>query len=185
MTRILSTLAALVLLGLAGPALAGDPPAATPAAPSAPIDRWAPFRPLLGSWEGKSSGQPGNGSVRREYRLVLGEKFLEVRNTSTYPPQEKNPKGEVHEDFGYISYDKARKAFVFRQFHGEGFVTTYLAEPTASGFVFTSEAIENIPAGFRARETYRLEAGGLIETFELAEPGAGFETYSESRLSRP
>lgn len=183
MTRNPFPVAVLFLL-LAAPAMA-DEKVETPAAKPAPVDRWALFRPLLGSWEGTSSGQPGNGTVRREYRLILGDKFLEVRNTSTYPAQEKNPKGEVHEDFGYISYDKGRKAFVFRQFHGEGFVTTYLGEATPTGFVFTSEAIENIPAGFRARETYRLEEGkGFVEVFELAEPGAEFETYSESRLSR-
>ena len=72
---------------------------------------------------------------------------IEVLNTSTYPPQEKNPKGERHEDRGYISYDTARKQFVFRQFHVEGFVNTYVASPTALPIVFGSEAIENIPAG--------------------------------------
>jgi len=45
-----------------------------------------------------------------------------MRNQSTYPPQAKNPKGEQHEDRGFISYDKARKKFVLRQFHVEGFV---------------------------------------------------------------
>jgi hypothetical protein len=150
-----------------------------------PEDRWAVLRPLLGTWEGTSSGQPGRGTVRREYALVLGDRFIEVRNASIYPPQEKNPKGERHEDRGYISYDSARKQFVFRQFHVEGFVNTYVGSPTALPIVFLSEAIENIPAGFRARETYRLEPGGeLVEVFELAEPGQEFIVYSETRLRR-
>jgi THAP4-like, heme-binding beta-barrel domain len=150
-----------------------------------PEDRWATLRPLLGAWEGTSSGQPGLGTVRREYRLVLGDRYVEVRNTSTYPPQEKNPKGEVHEDRGYISYDSARKQFVFRQFHVEGFVSTYVASPADRPIVFNSEAIENIPAGWKARETYRLEATGeLVEVFELAEPGQEFTVYSETRLRR-
>jgi hypothetical protein len=185
-----SKLVALSLLLLAAAAIAddkGETPAAqpAPAAKPVPVDRWAPLRPFLGSWEGKSTGQPGKGTVRREYKLVLGDKYVEVRNTSTYEPQEKNPQGEVHQDFGFISWDKARKTYVFRQFHGEGFVTTYLGEPTADGIVFTSEAIENIPAGFRARETYKLEEGkGFTESFELAPPGAEFEVYSEARLGR-
>jgi hypothetical protein len=158
------------------------------AAPSqtATPDKWAPLRFLLGSWEGTSSGQPGQGTVRRQYRLVLGEQFLEVRNTSTYPPQEKNPKGEVHEDVGFISYDRGRTSFVFRQFHVEGFVNTYVFQPGFSDrVVFTSEAIENIPAGWRARESYRvLSETEFVEVFELAEPGKEFQTYSEARLKR-
>jgi hypothetical protein len=89
---------------------------ADPAAPEKPPDRWAPFRAFLGEWEGTSRGSPGNGTVHRQYRLVLGDRFIEVRNRSVYPPQEKNPKGETHEDIGYVSLDRARKVFVLRQF---------------------------------------------------------------------
>jgi hypothetical protein len=45
--------------------------------------------------------------VRREYRFVLSEQFVEVRNTSTYAAQEKNPKDEVHDDVGYLSNDRS------------------------------------------------------------------------------
>ena len=57
-----------------------------------------------------------------------------------------------------ISYDTARKLFVFRQFHTEGFVNTYVQQPSTDdkAFVFVSEDIENIPAGYRARETYTI-----------------------------
>ncbi len=156
--------------------------------PGPPADKWAPLRFLLGTWEGTSTGQPGAGTVRREYRLVLRDQFIEVRNTSTYPAQEKNPKGEVHEDVGYISYDRSRKAFVLRQFHVEGFVNTYVAPVGETGtgpIVFTSESIENIPSGWRARETYRtLEGGRLVEVFELAAPQKEFSIYSETTLRR-
>src|SRR5512140_3091590 len=83
---------------------------------SAP-DVWEPVRFLVGAWEGDVSGQPGSGKSQREYRLVMKNRYLEVRNKSTYPSQAKNPKGEVHEDWGMISYDRARKMFVLRQFH--------------------------------------------------------------------
>ena len=149
-------------------------------------DKWGPLRFLLGTWEGTSRGQPGRGTVRREYRLVLREQFIEVRHTSTYPAQEKNPKGEVHQDIGYISVDGARKTFVLRQFHVEGFVNMYIARvEDPNHVVFTSEAIENIPAGWRARETYRvLGPDEFIELFELAEPGKEFSRYTESRFRR-
>lgn len=152
---------------------------------SAP-DNWRPVRFLVGSWEGDVSGQPGSGQSQREYKFVLNDRYLEVRNKSTYPVQPKNPKGEVHEDWGMISYDRARKRLVLRQFHVEGFVNQYAAETSADGILsFHSEAIENIPAGFRARETYTITgANEFIERFELAEPGKDFEVYSETRFRR-
>jgi hypothetical protein len=51
--------------------------------------------------------------------------------------------------------------------------------------VFTSEQIENIPVGFRARETYVvIGPDAFEEIFELAEPGKAFETYSHARFTR-
>jgi hypothetical protein len=142
---------------------------------------------LIGRWEGTSEGQPGSGRVQREYSRILGSRFIEAHNRSVYPPQEKNPKGETHDDRGIFSFDRARKRFVLRQFHIEGFVSQYVAEvPAKPGVVvFTSEAIENIPAGFRARETYTLRGPDeLEEVFELAEPGKEFTLYSRTLLKR-
>ena len=160
--------------------------AQAPMAAANPTDTWAPLRFLVGTWEGTSSGQPGNGVVQREYRLVLRDRFIEGRTTSTYPPQENNAKGEVHEDIAYFSYDRSSKAFKMRQFHVEGFVTEYVATSTgASEVVFNSESLENIPAGWRARETWRITgADSFVEVFELAEPGKDFTVYSETRLTR-
>jgi hypothetical protein len=150
------------------------------------VDTWAAVRFLLGTWETTSTGQPGNGKGRREYRLVLRDRFIEARSTATYPPQPKNPKGETHEDIGYISYDRIQKAFVFRQFHVEGFVNTYRSGSIQpKEVVFTAEAIENLPGGWRARETYRIVSDNeVVEVFELAEPGKDFTVYSETRLKR-
>ena len=77
---------------------------------------------LIGRWMGISEGQPGKGTVRREYTRALNGRFIRVHNRSEYPAQEKNPKGEVHEDEGFISFDRTRKTLVLRQFHVEGFV---------------------------------------------------------------
>ena len=172
---------AVVMLALLGVVS----PSAQTAAPAA--DSWARVRFLLGSWEGTSEGQPGKGAVRRRYQLVLREQFIEIRNTATYPPQDKNPKGEVHDDVGYISYDKTRKLFVLRQFHVEGFVNQYVEDPSVPGatIAFTSEAIENIPAGWRARETYIVRGPDEFEeVFELAPAGKPFEVYSRAKFTR-
>ncbi len=153
-----------------------------------PADIWKPLRTLVGVWEGRGSGQPGVSRIQREYRLVLNDKFLQVQNKSTYDPQPKNPNGEVHEDWGMMSFDKARKKFVLRQFHVEGFVNQYvMSSSSADGktIVFTSENIENIPTGYRARETYKIVGPDeFLEIFEIAEPGKEFELYSEGHFRR-
>lgn len=149
--------------------------------------RLSAVQPLVGKWQGTSEGQPGTGTVTREYRAILRDRFIEETNRSEYAPQEKNPKGEIHEHRSFFSFDNARKSVVFRQFHAEGFVNQYVLEPTTEPgvFVFVSEAIENIPKGYRARETYIfIGANEFEEVFEIAEPGKDFELYSKARLKR-
>jgi hypothetical protein len=177
-------------------ACAGHPPSTSCPAASTTVTAPPPLKPagdelakllkLEGAWRGSGEGEPGLATVERTYRWILRGKYLEVRNRSTYAPQPKNPKGEQHEDVGYISHDKQRKTLVARQFHVEGFVNQYVLESaTPDTFVFVSEAIENIPAGFRARETLRLVGDSqLEETFEIAEPGKDFAVYSKSTLTR-
>ncbi len=155
--------------------------------PAVTADPFAPLRFFVGTWRGEQAGEPGRGTSERTYEFVLNNRFLQVRNTSTYPPQAKNPKGEVHHDMGMIGYDKARKKFVFRQFHVEGFVNTYVEQESGgpNKLIFASEAIENIAPGWRARETYMiLNKDEFIERFELAEPGKEFTLYSEAHLKR-
>jgi hypothetical protein len=156
--------------------------------PAASADPWAPLRFIVGNWRGPSTGEPGQGTSERTYEFEFGETFIHVRNKGVYPSQPKNPKGEVHQDTGFFSYDKTRKRFVFRQFHSEGFVNQYVEDPAASdgkSLVFVTEAIENIPDGWRARETYRsIGPDEFIETFELAAPGKEFARYTECRLRR-
>jgi len=181
----------LVLAVAAFAALSSQPVAGQQAGPvagqGARPDPLAPLDFLLGKWTTSSDGQPGAGTGEREYVRVLGSRFVQARNTVVYPPQAKNQKGEKHEDVGVFSFDRARKKLVLRQFHIEGFVNQYVADPPAQPgvLVLTSEAIENIPPGWRARETYRrLDQDEVEEVFELAEPGKDFELYSRTRLRR-
>jgi hypothetical protein len=156
--------------------------------PATKPDVWAPLRGLVGQWEGESKGEPGVGKAARTYAFVLNHRFIQVNNKSAYPAQVKNPKGETHEDFGFISYDKAAKKFVFRQFHVEGFVNHYALESiSADGktIVFATVVNENLPPGFRGRETYRIVSDDeFVETFAMAEPGRDFATYSETLFRR-
>jgi len=170
-----------ILIGLFLPAFLGEQT-------KPPADVWQPLNFFLGKWEGAGTGNPGVSKIQREYRLTLNDRFLHVQNRSTYEPQPKNPKGEIHEDWGMISFDKNRKQFVFRQFHVEGFVNQYVTTSISDDgktIVFTSEGIENIPAGWRTRETYKIVGPDeFTEVFELAGPGKDFEVYSEGHFKR-
>ena len=155
---------------------------------SAPKAPWDSLKFFVGHWQGTFQGQPGQGKGERHYEFVLRDKFLQLKNKSVYPPQEKNPKGEVHEDLGMFSYDGHLKKFVFRQFHVEGFVNEYVEqEGSADGktLIFVTDRIENIPDGWRARETYKIVSPDeYAEVFELAPPQKEFELYSESHWKR-
>jgi hypothetical protein len=151
-------------------------------------DPWAAVRFLVGQWSGNASGEPGEGAVARTYEFVLNNRYIHERNVSTYPVQEKNPKGEVHEHWSMLSYDRIRKRLVLRQFHTEGFVNQYVfstAESSDSKLVFESESLENLSADWRAREIYeRVGENEFTEVFQIAEPGQSFKTYSQSRFKR-
>jgi hypothetical protein len=151
-------------------------------------DVWQPLRPFLGTWDGEVNGEPGTGKAERSYAFSLRDRFIQITNKSVYQPQEKNPKGEIHEDIGFFSYDRRAKKFMLRQFHVEGFVNQFALETLDRQqrcLVFVSTAIENIAPGWRAKETYRfLDNDEFIETFALAPPGKDFTTYSETHFRR-
>jgi hypothetical protein len=113
---------------------------------------------------------------------------LFAQNKSIHEPQKKNPKGENHEDWGLISYDRASETFVFRQLHIEGFVNQYLLENIADDgqtISFATEAIENIAPGWKAKEIYRiLGPYKFVGISELAAPDKKFEIYSEGHFQR-
>lgn len=165
--------------------LSGAQPLAWQAANASPDLTALKF--FLGKWEGTVEGQPGKGTATREYVSGLRSRIIQATHRGEYPPQPANPKGEIHEDTGIYSFDRAAKTVRFRQFHVEGFVIHYVLEPQTKPdtFVFTSEAIENIPKGYRSRETHVvLGPDEFEEVFEMADPGKDFTVYSRTRFKR-
>lgn len=149
---------------------------------------WKPFESFIGNWTGKGGGATGEGTYERSYKFIFNKKYIEVKNKSVYPPSKDKTSGEVHEDIGYISFDKIRNTFVLRQFHIEGFVNQYTLDSVpvdGKRLVFVSESIENIKPGWRAKEIYEIHNDGEItETFELAPPDKEFEIYSKVKLKK-
>ena len=79
------------------------------------------------------------------------------------------------------------EAVEVRQFHIEGFVNQYVLESiSADGktVTFVTESIENIPEGWRGRETYMISENAFTEAFDLAEPGKDFEPYTKGGFKR-
>ena len=145
------------------------------------INKWEPFKFLIGKWEGSGTGIFGESKVEREYNYLMGGTYLIGKNKSYYAKQEKNPSGEIHENWDIFSYDKIRAKFVLRQFHAEDITNTYTLDSSkvARGLLeFETEAIENFGIGWRAKEEYKIVNGNeFIEIFYLAASG---EEYSES-----
>lgn len=147
-----------------------------------------PFKYFVGSWTGKETGKTGIGKGEREYIFILDNNFLFQKNTSTFEPQKKNPKGEVHQDWAFYSFDKIRQKYILREFHSEGYVNQYVLDSLSTDnktMVFVSEAIENVPDGWRARVSFKIQSEDeFYETFELASPGKEFSLILENKWNR-
>lgn len=149
---------------------------------------WEPLKYFVGSWEGQGTGKWGISTAEKVNEFIMNGQYLFTKHKSVYKPQEKNPKGEVFEQWAFYSYDKNREKFVFRAFNIEGFVSQYLLDSLSTDgttFIFVTESSENLPVGFRARLTYSIiNDDEYKETFELGFPGKELEIYLENSWKR-
>ena len=157
----LTTLAVLLIIGI--PSMAQQNP----------FDR---FSFLYGDWQGAGSGFGNNQSkITASYKPVMDGVYIEVKHDSKFQPTAQNPQGEHHTDQGYISFDKARKIFVFRQFNNEGYINQYVLVDSLSNentLVFQTENIENFVPGGSAKWTIEKKSDNEIETnFYVSVPG--------------
>ncbi len=148
-----------------------------------------PFQSLIGQWHGEGVGF-GNGKSKIEssFSYVLGGKYIEVINQSKFEPTDSNPEGEYHEDRGFISYDRMRDQWIFRQFNIEGYVNQYVYVDSLSNSqvsVFETESIENFLPGGKARWTIKMLNDHEIETiFDVYFPDKGYTCLGTNRLRR-
>ncbi len=148
-------------------------------------DMWEPFRPLLGKWKGEGEGFGSTSRVKHHWEYVTKGAFLALHTDS----QGEGPGGgEVHEDVGFLSYDRDHGRWMFRQFLSEGFVNT---------FDVTVGEEKGLPAfdfGFVAAES----AGGMkvrmrlvftspdayTMTLDLAGPGGEYAACQTMNMTR-
>src|ERR1700732_2282833 len=175
MRHVNSIVVVASLLGMAVPSGTGGEYQNEKPNAAGKADRWGLWRPLVGTWQGTSEGQPGKGRVKLGIDFVLKERFLKFASTADY---ENSRGGEHPEDFGFVSFDRGRSRFASRQFHSEGFVNQYTltSDPQAGGKIeLTSETCENAPPGWKGRESYKRGGDTLERTVGLAPPGKVFE----------
>ncbi len=163
--------------------------AADPAAPSAPAGRAATadggaalpaLEPLVGTWDAKGGGAPGQGSGAVSFVRDAGGHALLRRNTVTYPAAEGRP-ASTHDDLLVLFVEGGETKGLYVD--GEGHVIRYsAAAATPASLVLVSDP----GPGPRFRLTHDWsEKGTLRIVFEIAPPGSGeFKTYAEGRATR-
>lgn len=173
----LLSLALFAIVFVCNSAIASAQQAAKPA-------NWESWQFLLGEWEGKGGGAPGQGSGGFTFALDLQKRILVRRNHSDYPATNKQP-AFSHEDLMVI-YQEADKPARAIYFDNEGHVIHYNVEfsPDQNSLVFLSEASPSAP---QFRLTYKkAPRNSLAITFEIAPPGAPgkFTTYLQAVVQK-
>ncbi|WP_163714567.1 hypothetical protein [Mangrovibacterium lignilyticum] len=144
---------------------------------------------LYGNWEGTGSGFGNNQStITASYQPIMDSTYIEFVNDSKFDPTAQNPAGEHHTDKGMISYDKARKQIVIRQFNSEGYINQYVlvnSLSTANLLVFQTEIIENFMPGGSAKWTIEKKSDEEIETnFYVTFPGRDAACFGTNTLHK-
>lgn len=133
---------------------------------------WKNLEFLLGHWigvTGEKDSQPGAGQGAFSFELQLDRKIMVRRNHAGYDS------GAAHDDLMVIYLDPPDATPRAIDFDSEGHVIRYhLAFPSANTAVFETDETQPGP---RYRLSYRLEQGSLNGKFEIAQSGAGYQTY--------
>lgn len=176
----------MITIALAGAAVLSSGAAPAQSASSGQdSDPWSAFRPLVGVWKGEGAGFGGPSDVTHRWSFVLDDQFLELRTRSA--ARRDDGPGEVHEDVGYLSRDKDRGTFVFRQFLSEGFVNTYDVSVETDGgarLLFGYREAESA-GGMRARMRLTFSGEDRYEmVLDLAAPGKEFAACQTMQMTK-
>lgn len=158
---------------------------ATPVSGQGDMDAWHAFKPLIGQWRGEGLGFGSVSDVVHEWAFTLQERFLWLRTKSV--TRGKGGAGEVHEDIGFLSHDKDRSAFVFRQFLSEGYVNTFdvsVGKGDRLAIVFVPRESESA-GGMRPQMQLKFLSDTEYEmVLDLATPGKDFSPCQRMRMKK-
>ncbi|MEM7457666.1 MAG: VOC family protein [Planctomycetota bacterium] len=136
---------------------------------------------MVGSWEGAGTVPAGDAEQSCEGKFIFGGRYLQCTSVSIAD-------GDYHEDVGFFSFDQARERFVYRAFHSEGFINTYLAEiieeEGGTSITLTAESIENAPPGMKCEETIHVAGSELKFTLSVAMGEGPHEQLVSGELQR-
>ncbi|OFX89204.1 MAG: hypothetical protein A2W99_01575 [Bacteroidetes bacterium GWF2_33_16] len=158
-----------------------------------PVDaqdiQWNRFNFIIGYWNGSGTGFGNSKSeIVASYNFVLDGKYIEVNHHSEFTPTPKKPEGEIHDDWGIISFDKHNGKYIYRQFNNEGYYNQYVLNDSLSNdnlLIFETELMENFVIGSKAKFTIKRINEMEMETiFELYFPGKEYATYGKNKLIR-
>ena len=144
---------------------------------------------IIGEWTGTGGVVTKvKASIQSSYQYEMDSTYIKVKNESRFEPTDKKPEGEYHLDRGFISYDKKRRAIIFRQFNNEGYVNQYRLNDSLSNdslLVFETEVIENFVPGGKARWTIKKISADEIETiFDVSFTKADYTCLGINTLLR-
>jgi hypothetical protein len=145
-------------------------------------DRWADWKPFLGTWQGTGTGQPGQGAGEFTLQAELQNGILVRRNYAEYPATKDKP-AYRHDDLMVIYPDNEKTRADY--WDNEAHVIHYLAEISAGKLVFTSDPAQPGPR-FRLTYTSTTANDTLKILFEIAPPNdpSAFKTYIEASARR-
>lgn len=151
-------------------------------------DVWSPLKFLVGTWEGTGDSKWGVSTVEMKFDFILDGAFLRGKNHSVYEPQEKNPEGDIHDNWDIFSYDATAKTFVLRQFHAERIFNEFVMDSISADrkyMEFVTRQIENFMPRWRAKQCYQvLGQDEFVETFHLAGPEKDFQLYVTNHFKK-
>ncbi|UCD23874.1 MAG: hypothetical protein JSW51_12705, partial [Gemmatimonadota bacterium] len=81
---------------------------------------------LQGSWSGEIDGTFGPATGQRQYRFIIGNRFLLMMHDRDQ--QQAASGSDIHEEWSIFSFDTERDMIVLREFLVEGLVNRYTCE---------------------------------------------------------
>ncbi len=174
-----SPLIALLALTLCASTYAAAQPDA--ASPAHPLKELA-F--LEGSWSGTIDGTLGPATGQRDYRFVLGDRFLLMQHDRN--PDDSVAVADRYDEWVIFSFDEEREVIALREFLIEGIVNTYTCELGSEPTRLTCES-EFTEGDARLRLRLKLtfaDRDSFTEIFEIYRPDGALGVQMEGQWRR-